>query len=78
MFTRCFGPRSREDSVAGPLGNGAEGGPGEGEEGGRGAEGGPGGGDGGRGVGVAGAFEFADCLVSCFSKSFWKFHSVSI
>ena len=54
--------------------------PGGGEEGGRGAEGGPGGGDGGRGrgVGVAGAFEFADCLVSCFSKSFWKFHSVSI
>ena len=33
VFTRCFGPRSREDSMAGPLGNGAEGGPG-GEEGG--------------------------------------------
>ena len=28
VFTRCFGPRSREDSMAGPLGNGAEGGPG--------------------------------------------------
>ena len=33
VFTRCFGPRSREDSMVGPLGNGAEGGPG-GEEGG--------------------------------------------
>ena len=33
VFTRCFGPRSREDSMAGPLGNCAEGGPG-GEEGG--------------------------------------------
>ena len=30
VFTRCFGPRSREDSMAGPLGNGAEGGPGAG------------------------------------------------
>ena len=53
--------------MAGPLGNGAEGGPGRGEEGGRGAEGGPRGGERGgrgRGVGVAGAFGFADCLVS--------------
>ena len=54
--------------MAGPLGNGSEGGPG-GEEGGRGAEGGPGrrGGEGGRGVGVAGAFGFADCLVLIFN-----------
>ena len=50
VFTRCFGPRPREDSMAGPLGNGAEGGPG-GEEGRRGAEAGRGG-DGGRGRGV--------------------------
>ena len=50
VFTRCFGPRSREDSMAGPLGNGAEGGPG-GEEGRRGAEAGRGGRRGeGRGV----------------------------
>ena len=44
-------PCSREDSMAGPLGNGAEGGPGRGEEGGRGAEGGPRGGRGGGGGG---------------------------
>ena len=61
VFTRCFGPRSREDSMAGPLGKGAEGGPVGGEEEGRGAEGGPGGERGG--VGVATAFGFADCPV---------------
>ena len=33
VFTRCFGPRPREDSMAGPLGNGAEGGPGGGKKG---------------------------------------------
>ena len=46
--------------MAGPLGNGAEGGPGGGRRG-RGAEGGLGGERGG--VGVARAFGFADCLV---------------
>ena len=75
VFTRCFGPRSREDSMAGPLGNGAEGGPG-GEEGGgvpKGVQGGRG------GVGVARAFGFADCLVFWsgflrgFLRGFWLF-----
>ena len=65
VFTGCFGPRPREDSMAGPLGNGAEGGPGGGKKGGGVPKGSKGGKDGGRGrgVGVAGAFGFADCLV---------------
>ena len=78
MFTRCFGPRPREGSMAGPLGNGAEGVRGGGEEGGRGAEGGPGGETGGGGWGWRGHsgsrivlfFDFAKVIF--FHESFAK------
>ena len=71
VFTRCFGPRSREDSMAGPLGNGAEGGPG-GEEGGgvpKGVQGGRGGGGGGKGIRVRGL----SCFWPGFLRGFWLF-----
>ena len=66
MFTRCFGPRPREGSMAGPLGNGAEGVRGGGKKGGgvpKGVQGGRRGegGGGGGGIRVRG--------LSCFSIS---------